>query len=126
MLCATVCCNVLQYVAVCCSDIGRQLYQSIVLLFICCSVLQCVAMCCSVLQRHRQTAVPEHCYYYSFVCSVLQCVVVRFSVLQCVAVRFGVLQRHTLTAVLEHCYYSITAVHLFEWLGVLLSNSRDG
>jgi len=38
----TVCCSVLQCVAVCCSVL-----QCVA---VCCSVLQCVAVCCSVLQ----------------------------------------------------------------------------
>jgi len=55
----SLCCSVLQRVAVCCS------------------VLQCVAVCCSVLQC------------VAVCCSVLQCVAVCCSVLQCVAVRCG-------------------------------------
>jgi len=41
VLCAAVCCSVLQCVAVCCSVL-----QCVA---VCCSVLQCVAVCCSVL-----------------------------------------------------------------------------
>jgi len=41
--CVAVCCSLLQHVAVCCS-----LLQHVA---VCCSVLQCVAVCCSVLQR---------------------------------------------------------------------------
>jgi len=60
----SVCCSVLQCVAVCCSVLQCGA--------VCCSVLQCVAVCCSV--------------------AVLQCVAVCCSVLQCVAVCCSVLQ----------------------------------
>jgi len=82
-LCVAVCCSVLQCVAVCCS--------------VCCSVLQCVAVCCGMLQR-------VCCYQIVFVilatfggvcCSVLQRVlqcVVQPYVLQCVTVCCGALR----------------------------------
>jgi len=64
-----VCCNVLQCVAVCYSELKyvavlsgdrpRALYVAV-----CCSVLQCVAVCCSVLQC------------VAVCCRVLQCVAV--------------------------------------------------
>jgi len=77
----TVCCNVLQCVAVCC---------------MCCSVLQCVAMYHSELTSFRWMFVPtvgtniqrkdvSAQWYIAMCCSVLQCVAVCCSVLQCVA-----------------------------------------
>ena len=87
-MCTTVCCSVLQCVAVCC-------------IAVCCSVLQCVAVCCSVLH-----------------CSVLQCVAlcsgfdfnmpetsmqyVYSSVLQCVAVCCSVFLCFQKAYILEH------------------------
>ena len=43
------CCSVLQCVAVCCSEESSESEQSRIV-SVCCSVLQCVAVCCSVLQ----------------------------------------------------------------------------
>jgi len=72
--CITVCCSVLQCVAV---------YYS---------VLQCIPVCCSVLQC---VAV-----YYS----VLQCITVRRSVFQCVAVYSSVLQCITVCCSVLQCH----------------------
>jgi len=46
----TVCCSVLQCVAVCCSVLHCEAKHYTQCVVVCCSVLQCVAMCCSVLQ----------------------------------------------------------------------------
>jgi len=107
---STLCCSVLQCVAVCCSvlqyiymctlhtNIAKldstpkpmccNLLQHVV---VCCSVLQCVAVCYSVLQlyvhvtyKHSQTRLHTKA-------NVLQCVAVCCSVLQCVAVCCSVL-----------------------------------
>jgi len=68
LLCAAVCCSVLQCVTVCCSALQY--------VAVCCSVVQCVAVCCSVLQC------------VALCCSVLLCVAACCSVLQRVAVPF--------------------------------------
>ena len=76
----TLCCSVLQCVAVCCSVL-----QCVAM---CCSVLQCVtACCCEFTIRHtmseRERAVWQ---CVAVCCSELQCVAVCCSVLQCAAV----------------------------------------
>jgi len=94
-LCVAVCCSVLQCVAVCC----RCVWISHVTNTMCCSVLQCVAVCCRVLQC---VAVCCRCVWmshvtYTMCCSVLQCVADMYkwviSHTQCVAVCCSVLQR---------------------------------
>ena len=66
-VCATVCCNVLQFVAVCCS----------------------VAVCCRVLQCDFAQIEHLNLMFDKMVC-VLQCVAVCCIVLQCVAVSYSV------------------------------------
>jgi len=46
----SVCCSVLQCVAVCCSVCAICLIHMCDISHVCCGVLQCVAVCCSVLQ----------------------------------------------------------------------------
>ena len=104
--CDTVCCSMLQRVAVCCSgavilinvkNIESQDRCCCVLQWVAvgCSEWQCVAVCCSGLQcvavcRGALCMSPcKPC------CSVLQCVAVCCSVLQCVAVCCSVLQWHS-------------------------------
>jgi len=100
----SVCCGVLQCVAVCCSHmhtpvtcIQSVLQCAAVCCSECCSMLQCVAVCCSVLQ------------YVAVCCSMLQHVAVCCHVLQCalvrVAVCFSVLQFVAVT-----CTRSITCI----------------
>ena len=71
----SVCCSVLQCVAVCRNVSELQLVAECCVLHLACSstlyVLQCVAVCCSVLQC------------VAVCCSVLQCVAVCCSVSQC-------------------------------------------
>jgi len=74
VVCAQVCCSVLQCVAVCCLQCVA----------VCCSVLQCVAVCCSVLQCQNGKSSWEVCPMRQLsVRSVLQCVAVCWG---CVAV----------------------------------------
>jgi len=68
---ATLCCSVLQCVAVCCSVL-----QCVA---VCCSVLQCVAVCCSVLHSNDRAnkmapakmrpfpKLPIYMYIYTYV-----------------------------------------------------------
>jgi len=65
--CVAVRCDVLQYVAMCCSTLQRVAVR--------CNVLQYVAMCCSTLQR-------VECCSWCVACSMLQCFVVNCSMLQ--------------------------------------------
>ena len=75
----TLCCRVLQCVAMRCS-MGQNVHR-----LKCCSVLQCVAVCCSVLYQVLMLS----CGLCIAIRGTLKC----FSVLQCVAVRCSVLQR---------------------------------
>jgi len=70
----SVCCSVLQCVAVCCSVKANYSFLHAYVI----SVLQCVAVCCSVLQCEGRL------FFLTCVCH--QCVAVCCSVLQCVAV----------------------------------------
>jgi len=54
----------------------------VVLFTLCCSVLQCVAVCCCVL--HSGKGDGTRAVLFTLCCSVLQCVAVCCSVLQCV------------------------------------------
>jgi len=68
--CVAMCCSVLRCVAVCCS-----LLKSVA---VCCSLLQSVAVCCSLLQCHLNSR-----FLRDSVCSgVLQCIAVRCSTMQ--------------------------------------------
>ena len=81
----TMCCSVLQYVAVCCTVL-----QFVVVHF---SVLRCVAVCCSVTtsihlpkqrtQHPSVVAVSSRVQCVAVCCTVLQCVAARCSALQC-------------------------------------------
>jgi len=88
MWCSTVCCSVLQYVAV--------RYSALQCVAVCCSVVQCVAVCCSELQcvairdRNQKDGLPL--LSVPMRCSQLQCVAVCYCVLQCVAVCCSALQ----------------------------------
>ena len=57
----TVCCSVLQYVAVCCIKPrqGTFLLQCVA---VCCSVLQCVAVCC-IKVHHAASYIPQSARY---------------------------------------------------------------
>ena len=90
---SSVCCSVLQWVAVGCS--GLQWVA------VCCIVLQCVqcvAVCCSLLQPVAVCCSGLRCVEVG--CSVLKCVAVCCSVLQCVAVWRMNTQCHYLQGVL--------------------------
>jgi len=111
--CISVCCSVLQcvavqFVAVCCSAPRSQDISVLQCVVVCCSVLQCLAkskyqcvavqcvavccsaVCCSVLHGSVSQCVAVQCISVccSAVCrSVLQCSVLQCSVSQCVAVQ---------------------------------------
>jgi len=75
-------CSVLQRVALYCSVLQQQRPTGLsTCVAVCCNVLQCVAMCCSVMQC------------FTVWCSVVQCVAVCCRVLPCVAACCSVLQR---------------------------------
>ena len=97
----SVCCSVLQCVAVYCSVLQ---YATV-----CCSVLQCVVACCSVLQCVLR-CVAVRCSVLQCVaecCSVLQCDAVCSSVLQCVAVCCSVLH-----VCIYICIYMYICTHI--------------
>jgi len=79
----TLCCSVLQCVAVCEKCIA-----------VCCSVLQCATLCCIVSLYTREYPTSIICVHDSCMLrySGLQCVVVCSNVLQCIAVCCSVLQ----------------------------------
>jgi len=79
---STVCCSVLQCVAVWCSVVQCGAVW--------CRVLQCVAVRCSVLQCVAWRCSALQCVAVR--CMALQCVAWRCSALQCVAGRCSVLQ----------------------------------
>jgi len=109
----TVCCSVLQYVAVCCSvlhslhaRLSRRKCHRLYWCSMCCSVVQGVAVCCSVLHSPHSRPSRRKCqrlFSCSMCCSVLQCVAdhwdvhvdsayARFNRVLCVAVCCSVLQ----------------------------------
>jgi len=60
-VCCSMLCNVLQCVAVCCSE-PLQCCSVLLCAAVCCSVLQCVAVCCSLLQCVAVCCrEPPHC-----------------------------------------------------------------
>jgi len=96
----TVCCSVLQCVAVCgsvmqCFTVCCNVLQSVA---VCGSVLQCVTVCCSVLQR-----VAVCCSLLQYVVSCV-CVTVCCSVLQCIVICCGV-SKYVADVDVWHSYY---------------------
>jgi len=93
----TLCCSVLQYVAMC-----RSVLRCAAVCFIssscdsntlCCSVLQCVAVCRSVLRCVAVCRSVSQCV--ALYCSVPHCVAMCCSVSQCVAMCCRMLLQHT-------------------------------
>ena len=102
IICCSVCCSVLQCVAVRSRVLLKSAFprrtllsllptwRSAVCVAVCCSVLQCVAVCYSSAFSRRALSCfsPDQCVSVcaAACCSVLQCVAVCCSVLLCVAV----------------------------------------
>jgi len=108
--------NLLQCVAVCCSDIIDMFFRNsqwrLEYAAVCChvllydAVLQCVAVCCSALQCVAVCCSVLHCV--AVFCSVLQCVAVCCSMIQCIAGFCRVLQRvPSCCSVLQ--YFAVTS-----------------
>ena len=83
--------SVLQWVAMCCSELRCVAVSCSELLWVAvsCSELRCVAVSCSELQWVVAVSCSE-LQWVAVCCSELQCVAVSCSVLQCVAVPFHV------------------------------------
>jgi len=77
-------CNVLQCIAMCCSEILIPLPPSMgfTVLQMCCSELQCVAVSCNALQCIAMCCSELQCVAVS--CNALQCIAMCCSELQCV------------------------------------------
>jgi len=126
--CVALCCIVLQFVAVCCSVNGA---LSDAWSCTCCGVSQCVAVC---LQR---VAVPMSSYQAclglrfpyvkvlqcvavcSLCCSVLQCVALCCNLLQCVAVSMAPYQTHGVARVVCRSVFAACCIANVVLPGVL-------
>ena len=115
----TVCCSLLQTVAVCGIWFVCDMYApktegsfpkrslTVACIAVCCSVLQHVAVCCSVLQCVAVWRSVVQCVAACY--SVLQCGAVCRSVLQCVAVWCSVLQSVAVCCSVWHMGWDVYA-----------------